>query len=73
LIESARNGSALSRVCLSGPQHGAGQAQLIDAPVTPLGPGPGSAIAATITRSSDRELSASFLPASIGLGYHSLR
>ncbi len=73
LIEPARGGLVLSRVCLSGPQHGAGQVKLIYMPVTPLRPSAGSAITATITRSSDRELSASFLPASIGLGYRSLR
>jgi peptidoglycan-N-acetylglucosamine deacetylase len=73
LIERAGNGSVLSRVCLSGPQHGSGEPQLIYTPITPPSAGPSSTIAATITRSSDRELSASFLPASIGLGYHSLR
>ena len=73
LIEHASNGSVAARVCLSGPQHGAGKVKLIYMPVTPLGPGPGAVITSTITRSSDRELSASFLPASIGLGYRSLR
>ena len=52
---------------------GSARTQLIYMPGTGLGPDPGSAIAATITRASDRELTASFLPASIGLGYRALR
>ena len=72
LIERASNGSVAARVCLSGPR-GAGTPQLIYVPVTPLGLGSGSAITATVARSSDRELTASFLPASIRLGYRSMR
>jgi peptidoglycan-N-acetylglucosamine deacetylase len=73
LIEGAANGSVVSRVCLAGPRPGARAPQLIYMPGTGLGPGPGSAIPATITRASDRELMASFLPASVGLGYRALR
>ena len=73
LIERASNGSVVARVCLSGPRPGAVTPELIYVPVTPLGLGSGSAITATVTRSSDRELTASFLPASIGLGYRSMR
>ena len=73
LIEGAANGSVVSRVCLSGPRPGARAPQLIYMPGTGLGPGPGSAIAATITRASDRDLTVSFLPASVGLAYRALR
>jgi peptidoglycan/xylan/chitin deacetylase (PgdA/CDA1 family) len=73
LIERAANGSVASQVCLSGPRRGARTPELIYTPVAALGPGRGSAIAATVTRSSDRELTASFLPASIGLAYRPLR
>jgi peptidoglycan/xylan/chitin deacetylase (PgdA/CDA1 family) len=73
LIERAANGSVASQVCLSGPRRGAHTPQLISTPVAALGPGRGSAIAATVTRSSDRELTARFLPASIGLAYRPLR
>ena len=73
LIERAANGSVVSQVCLSGPRRGARTSQLIYTPVAALAPGRGSAIAATVTRSSDRELTASFLPASIGLAYRPLR
>jgi peptidoglycan-N-acetylglucosamine deacetylase len=73
LIERASNGAVVARVCVSGPRRGTVAPELIYMPVTPLGLGFGGAITATVTRSSDRALTASFLPASIGLGYHSMR
>lgn len=73
LIERAANGSEISQVCLSGSPRGARPTQLVYMPETGSGPGPGKAIAATITRSSDRELTASFLPAAVGLGYRPVR
>jgi peptidoglycan-N-acetylglucosamine deacetylase len=73
LIERAANGSVVSQVCLAGPRGGAQAPQLIYTPVAPPVSGRAGAIAATVTRSSDRELTASFLPASIGLGYRALR
>ncbi len=73
LIQRAANGSIASQVCLSGPRPGAHTPQLIYTPVTRPGAGAASAIAATVTRSSDRELTATFLPVSIGLGYRPLR
>ena len=73
LIERAANGSVVSRVCLAGPRRGARAPQLIYVPVTGAASGRGNAIAATVTRSSDRELTASFLPGSVGLRYRSLR
>ena len=73
LIGRAANGSVVSQVCLSGPRRGARLPELIYTPVTPLGPAPARAIAAKVTRLSGRELTASFLPASIGLGYRPLR
>ena len=73
LIERAADGSVVSRVCLAGPRRGARAPLLMYVPVTGAAPGRGSAIAATVTRSSDRELTARFLPGSVGLGYRSLR
>ncbi len=72
LIERASNGSRISQACLSGPRRGAHAPQLIIMP-TGRGPGAGSAIRATITRSSDRQLTASFLPQTVGLRYRPLR
>ena len=73
LIERAAHESVVSRVCLAGPRRGARAPQLIYVPVTGAASGRGNAIAATVTRSSDRELTASFLPGSVGLRYRSLR
>ena len=42
-------------------------------PITRAGAGPAVAIAATVTRTSDRELTASFLPSTVGLHYRALR
>ena len=42
-------------------------------PITPAGPGRAVAIDATVTRSSNRELTASFLPATVGLPYRPIR
>lgn len=73
LIEPASSGSVDGELCLSGPRRGAVTPELVYMSLTPRGPGPGSPIAATVTRSSDQELTASFVPAGIGLGYRSLR
>ena len=73
LIERAADGSVVSRVCLAGPRRGARASRLIYVPVTGAATSRGRAIAAAVTRSGDRELTASFLPGSVGLGYRSLR
>jgi len=73
LIERASSGSTVSQVCLAGPQHGKRSPRLMYSPVTRGGPGAAVAIEATVTRSSDRELTASFLPSDVGLQYRSLR
>jgi peptidoglycan-N-acetylglucosamine deacetylase len=73
LIESAASGSVASRVCLAGPARGGRTPRLLYALAGPGGFGPGRAVAATVTRSNNRELSASFLPVAVGLSYRSLR
>jgi peptidoglycan/xylan/chitin deacetylase (PgdA/CDA1 family) len=74
LIERPASGAVVSSVCLAGPRRGRGASpRLIYTRATGAAPGAGSAIPATVTRSSDRELTASFLPASIGLPYKPLR
>ena len=73
LLERVANGSVLSRVCLEGPRSGARAPQLIYVPPTGPGHGRGGAIAATVTHSSVRELTASFLPRSVALRYRPLR
>jgi peptidoglycan-N-acetylglucosamine deacetylase len=73
LIERAPDGAVVSEVCLAGPGHGQRSPRLLYSPITPAGPGPAVAIDATVTRSSDHELTASFLPSAVGLQYRSLR
>ncbi len=73
LIERASNGAVLSQVCLAGPGHGERSPRLMYSAIARAGPGPAVAIEATVTRSSDRELTASFLPSSVGLQYRTLR
>ncbi len=73
LIERAPSGSAVGQVCLAGPRPGSPTPSLLYSPITRSGAGGAVAIAATVTRTSDRELTASFLPSSIGLQYRPLR
>ena len=73
LIERAMNGSVIGQVCLAGPRPGSPSPSVLYSPISRVGPGPSVSIAATVTRSSDRELTASFLPSSIGLQYRPLR
>ena len=63
-------GSSSSEVCVAGPAPGQHSPSLV------LGAargGAGQAITATVTRSSNRELTASFLPSSVGLDYRAVR
>ncbi|MGO9499686.1 MAG: polysaccharide deacetylase family protein [Solirubrobacteraceae bacterium] len=73
LIERTSNEAVAGQLCLAGPRHGSPSPSVLYSPITQVGPGPSVSIAATITRSSDRELTASFLPSSVGLGYRPLR
>jgi len=73
LIERPSNGSVAGQVCLAGPLRDQASPSLLWSAVGRVGSGPAVPIAATVTRSSDRELTASFLPSSIGLQYRPLR
>ncbi len=73
LIERASSGAVISQVCLAGPRRGEHSPALLYSPLGRTGPGPAVAIDATVTRSNDRELTASFLPSAVGLQYRSLR
>jgi peptidoglycan/xylan/chitin deacetylase (PgdA/CDA1 family) len=73
LIENASGGSVTAQVCLAGPARGQRSPRLIYSRVTRAGPGVSVAIDATVTRSSNRELTASFLPSSVALQYRPLR
>jgi peptidoglycan/xylan/chitin deacetylase (PgdA/CDA1 family) len=73
-IAEASDGSGAAQLCLAGPGRGSRSPRLLYSPLTPAGRGSGRAIAvaATVTRASDRELAASFLPTDIGLAYRAL-
>jgi peptidoglycan/xylan/chitin deacetylase (PgdA/CDA1 family) len=73
LIEGASKAAVVSEACLAGPRPGESSPALLYSPITRAGPGPAVAIEAIVTRSSDQELTASFLPSSIGLPYRPLR
>jgi peptidoglycan-N-acetylglucosamine deacetylase len=73
LLERASNGSVVSQACLAGPRHGERSPRILYSPVTRAGPGPAVAIDATVTRSSNSELTASFVTSSVGLRYRPLR
>jgi peptidoglycan/xylan/chitin deacetylase (PgdA/CDA1 family) len=73
LIERTSNEAVAGQVCLGGPRPGSPSPSVSYSQVTRVGPGPSVKIAATVTRSSDRERTASFLPSSVGLVYRPLR
>jgi peptidoglycan-N-acetylglucosamine deacetylase len=73
LLERASGGSVSGQVCLAGPRRGQRAPGLLYSPVTRAGPGRAVPIDTTIKRSSDRALTAGFLPSSVGLQYRSLR
>lgn len=73
VIEDAKGGQASAQVCLAGPRPGSGAPRLEVAPVTGKGAGTAHFISATVKRSSSRQLSASFTPASIGIGWRATR
>jgi len=73
LRERVGNGSAAGSLCLSGPKTGEKAPRLFYSRITPAGLSPGRRIAATITRSSARSLTATFLPNDIGTQYVPIR
>ena len=73
LIERVRNGTVAGQLCVIPPARRRRSPRLVYMRITRRGPGPGRVIHAAVTRRSTQELTAVFLPASIGIGYHSLR
>jgi hypothetical protein len=72
LIERATNGTVAGQACVAGAgPHGA--PELVYEPVSVKGPGSATMIVATTTRSSSSELTASFLPVEVEIGYQPLR
>jgi peptidoglycan-N-acetylglucosamine deacetylase len=73
LLERAANGSVAGQLCIGGPAHRLRTPQLLYTAVTAAGPGAAHLVAASVTRSSSRDLTASFLPAGAGVRYTPLR
>ncbi|HEY2161727.1 MAG TPA: polysaccharide deacetylase family protein [Solirubrobacteraceae bacterium] len=73
LRERVGNGSAAGSLCIYGPKPGEKSPRLFYSRITSGGLGPGRRVAATIARSSARELTATFLPADIGTQYVPIR
>jgi len=73
LLERAGNGSIFGQLCIRAPARRERAPRLAYMPITSAGPGPALAIPATITRASDAQLTATFLPTSISLAYKPIR
>jgi peptidoglycan/xylan/chitin deacetylase (PgdA/CDA1 family) len=73
LIERVNNGSAAGQLCVAPPRRGGRSPRVVYMHITAHGAGPGHAVNAKVTRSSDRELTATFLPAALGLTYRPVR
>ena len=73
LIGFAHGATHQGQLCVAGPARSSHPPHLLFAPLTSGSPGPARAISATVTRASTRELTASFLPAAVGLSYRPLR
>jgi peptidoglycan/xylan/chitin deacetylase (PgdA/CDA1 family) len=73
LRERVGNGSAAGSLCIYGPKPGEKSPRLFYSRITPAGLSPGRRVAATIARSSARDLTATFLPNDIGTQYVPIR
>ena len=70
LIDQAKTGGTSGRLCVAGPGPHSSTPRVL---FTPPNGGAARVIASTVTRSSDRDLTARFVPTEIGLGYQALR
>jgi peptidoglycan-N-acetylglucosamine deacetylase len=73
LIERVSNGSVSGHLCVIEPSRRSRTPRLVYAPVTRRGPGRGAVISATVSRTSNRDLIATFLPSEIPIAYRPLR
>jgi peptidoglycan/xylan/chitin deacetylase (PgdA/CDA1 family) len=69
LIDAARAGVVTGEICVAGPARGSSQPRLRYMKITGKLAGPAEPVQATLTRESSSELTASFLPSVVGLGY----
>ncbi|MFL5861702.1 MAG: polysaccharide deacetylase family protein [Solirubrobacteraceae bacterium] len=76
LIEGIRDHETAGQLCVTGPSAGGRTARLEYRPVLGAGTGqlgPSSLIAASVTRPGSRQLTATFVPAAIGVTYTAVR
>jgi peptidoglycan-N-acetylglucosamine deacetylase len=73
LIEQAAKRRVAGQLCIGGPHRRSRTPRLLFMPMTRTGSGGARDVPATVTRSTARELTASFLPGDAGLGYAPLR
>jgi peptidoglycan/xylan/chitin deacetylase (PgdA/CDA1 family) len=71
LIDGVRAGVVTGEVCVAGPVKGSRQPRVLYMKITGRTSGPPQPVPAAVTRASDRELTASFLPSAVGLAYTS--
>jgi peptidoglycan/xylan/chitin deacetylase (PgdA/CDA1 family) len=69
LIDGVRAAVPTREVCVAGPAKGSRAPRLYYMNVIGATAGPAQHVPATVTRGSDRELTASFLPSAVGLAY----
>ncbi len=73
LIERASNATVSGALCVEPPRSGHSRPRLVYMQATARGLGPGQAIPSAVSRSTMAELTARFLPSSIGLSYAPIR
>jgi peptidoglycan/xylan/chitin deacetylase (PgdA/CDA1 family) len=73
VIDQTAAKSVTGQICISRPAAHSVSPRLVLMPATGPGAGRGQDIAATVTRSSNRDLTATFLPDEVGLAYAPLR
>jgi peptidoglycan-N-acetylglucosamine deacetylase len=73
LVERAQDGSVSGQLCVIGPEPRGRSPRITFQRVTRAGPGAATVISATVSRSSSRQLTATFVPTEIGNAYTSIR
>ena len=73
IFQRPRSDAVTGEACVAGPAGHSSAPRLLYVKVTAAHSGPAQPLAATVTRSSSSELTASFVPAAVGLTYTELR
>lgn len=73
LLEAPPTSAVSEEVCVAGPAKHSSRPRLVYMEVRGTHAGPAKTLPATVTRTSSHELTASFVPAALGLGYTNVR